>query len=147
MTAVLQQLQPENNPGVDDEATIILRYDSAQSIVQASWNWPIGRKDLEVYGLTGAVYADNRHQFRMRVAEGYDGFREEITQLPEVPSPYNDPFAYLHAVLRKRVTVPDFGLYSLENNLLVVEILDAARESARHGKTILLPKDTPGFRR
>lgn len=147
VTAVLQQLQPENNPGVDDEATIILRYDSVQAIIQASWNWPIGRKDMEVYGLTGAVYADNRHQFRLRMAEGYDGFREETAKLPEMPSPYNDPFAYLHAVLRKRITIPDFGLYSLENNLLVVEILDAARKSAREAKTILLPKDTPGFKR
>jgi predicted dehydrogenase len=143
VTAVLQQMQPEHNPRVDDEATIILRYDSAQTIIQASWNWPIGRKDLEVYGMTGAVYADNRHQFRLRMAEGYDGFREEIKQLPEMPSPYNDPFAYLHAVLRKRITVPAFGLYSLENNLLVVEILDAARQSAREGKTIPLPKHAP----
>jgi predicted dehydrogenase len=139
VTAVLQQLQPDQHPLVDDEATIILRYDSAQAIIQASWNWPIGRKDMEIYGLTGAVYADNRHQFRIRKAEGYDGFREDIQQLPEMPSPYNDPFAYLHAVLRKRIAVPNFGLYSLENNLLVVEILDAAQQSAREGKTISLP--------
>jgi predicted dehydrogenase len=139
VTAVLQQLQPENNPKVDDEATIILRYDSVQSIIQASWNWPIGRKDLEVYGLVGAVYADNRNQFRKRMAEGYDGYREERLELPEMPSPYNDPFAYLHAVLRNKITIPPFGLYALENNLLVVEILDAARKSAREGKTIALP--------
>ena len=140
VTAVLQQLQPENNPKVDDEATIILRYDSAQAIIQASWNWPIGRKDLEVYGLVGAVYADNRHEFRMRIAEGYDGYREERLKLPEMPSPYNDPFAYLHAVLRNKITVPPFGLYSLENNMMVMEILDAARKSAREGKTIVLLK-------
>lgn len=138
VTAVLQQLQPENNPKVDDEATIILRYDSAQVIVQASWNWPIGRKDLEVYGLRGSMYADNRHHFRLRMAEGYDGYREEKTELPEMPSPFNDPFAYLHAVVRQKITVPPFGLYSLENNLLVVEILDAARKSAAEGRTILL---------
>ena len=31
------------------------------------------------------------------------------------------------------------GLSSLENNLLVTEILDAARESARTGRTVALP--------
>jgi predicted dehydrogenase len=112
-------------------------------IIQASWNWPIGRKDMEVYGLTGAIFADNRNQLRVRMAEGYDGFSEEKFNLPEMPSPLNDPFAYLAAVVNKEIAVPPFGLYSLENNLLVVEILEAARESARSGKTVRLGTDRP----
>ncbi len=143
VTAVLQQLQPENNPAVDDEATIILTYDTAHVVIQASWNWPIGRKDMEVYGLTGAIFADNRNQLRVRMAEGYDGFTEETVKLPEMPSPHNDPFAYLAAVVNREIAVPSFGLYSLENNLLVVEILEAARESARSGKTVRLGTDRP----
>jgi hypothetical protein len=34
----------------------------------------------------------------------------------------------------------DYGLYSLPNNSVVVEILEAARESAKTGKTIVLKK-------
>src|SRR5688572_19627642 len=34
VTAVTHQLQSENNPKVDDEATIILNYDTAQAIIQ-----------------------------------------------------------------------------------------------------------------
>jgi hypothetical protein len=34
-----------------------------------------------------------------------------------------------------KTEVEEFGLYSLENNVLVVEILDAARTSAQQGKT------------
>ncbi|MGV8092545.1 MAG: hypothetical protein AB2L24_11855 [Mangrovibacterium sp.] len=30
----------------------------------------------------------------------------------------------------------DYDLYSLKNNVMVVKILDAARESARTGKTV-----------
>jgi len=37
-------------PRVDDEATILVEYPNAQGIIQASWNWPVNRKDLEVYG-------------------------------------------------------------------------------------------------
>lgn len=140
VTAVTQQLQPENNPKVDDDATILLTYDKAQAIIEASWNWPIGRKDMEIYGLTGAVYADNRNDFRIRIAEGYDGFSEEKMELPEREYPMNDPFSLLAAVIRGQHQLSPYDLSSLENNMIVMEILDAARESARKGKTIKLKK-------
>ncbi|MGX1928365.1 Gfo/Idh/MocA family protein [Flagellimonas sp. 2504JD4-2] len=138
VTAITQQFQPENNPKVDDEATILLTYDNTQAIIQASWNWPIGRKDMELYGLIGALYADNRNELRLRIAEGYDGYHEEKFTLKERPSPYDDPFAMLAAVVKNQIRLRPYSLSSLENNLVVMEILDAARESAEHGKTIKL---------
>lgn len=138
VTAVTQQLQPENNPKVDDDATIILTYKTSQGIIEASWNWPMGRKDMEIYGLTGAIYADNRHDFRVRMAEGYDGFQETNEKLEEMPSPYDDPFSLLAAVVNGRITLPPYDLSSLENNMIVMEILDAASKSAKTGKTVQL---------
>ena len=140
VTAITQQLQAENNPKVDDESIIILKYDHSNSIIQGSWDWPIGRKDLEVYGLTGAIYADNKYQLRTRMAEGYDGFKEETVKLKDLDSPRNDPFAYLAAVVKKQITPEPFDLSSLENNMVVMEILDAAIRSAKTGKTIYLNK-------
>lgn len=138
VTAVTQQLQPQNNPKVEDEATIILTYDSSTAIIEASWNWPIGRKDMEIYGMTGAIYVDNRNTVRIRMAESYDGFKEEKLELPERESPLNDPFTLLKAVIRKEITLAHYNPSSLENNLLVVEILEAARKSAKTGKSIKL---------
>ena len=138
VTAVTQQLQAENNPKVDDDATIILTYDDCQAILEPSWNWPIGRKDMELYGLTGAIYADNRNTLRVRMAEGYDGFHEETATLEERAAPYNDPFSLFAAVIRGTVILSPDDLSSLENNMTVVEILDAARKSAKSGKTIHL---------
>lgn len=138
VTAVTQQLQPENNPKVDDEATIILTYPKSKATIQASWNWPIGRKDMEVYGSTGAIWADNRNNLRMRIAEGYDGFKEEAMLLPERKEPYNDPFSLLAAVVKGEIKISTNDLSSLENNLIVVEILEAAKESAKTGKTVKL---------
>lgn len=138
ITAVTQQLQKENNPNVDDESTIILTYDHAKATIQASWNWPMGRKDMEVYGTTGAIYADNRNKLRMRIAEGYDGFKETSFKLEELPSPYNDPFSLFAAVIKKEITLDSYDLNSLENNMLVMEILEAAKLSAKTGKTIKL---------
>lgn len=136
--AVLQQLQPENNPKVDDEANIILTYDDAVGVIQASWNWPIGRKDMEIYGKKGAIFADNRHNMRIRIAEGYDGFSEERITLPERMAPYDDPFAYFAAVVNNEIQIPSYDLSSLENNLLVMEILDAAIRSAKSEKAVRL---------
>lgn len=138
VTAVTQQLQAENNPNVDDEATILLTYDNSKTTIQASWNWPMGRKDMEVYGTTGAIFADNRNSLRVRMAEGYDGFRETSYKLPERSYPYNDPFVLLAAVIRKEMKLPPFDMYSLENNMIVMEILEAAKLSAKKIKTIFL---------
>ncbi len=140
VTAITQQLQAENNPKVDDESVIILKYDHSNSIIQGSWDWPIGRKDLEVYGLTGAIFADNKYQLRTRMAEGYDGFKEEINTLKDLESPRNDPFSFLAAVINKQISPQPFDLSSLENNMIVMEILDAAIRSAKTGKTIYLNK-------
>ncbi|MCW9706342.1 Gfo/Idh/MocA family protein [Fodinibius salsisoli] len=62
--AVTQQIKPETYPKVEDEATIILTYPKAQGIIQASWNWPYSRKDMQVYGQTGYVFADNDRDIR-----------------------------------------------------------------------------------
>lgn len=141
VTAITQQFQPESNPLVDDESIIILTYDKAQAIIQGSWNWPIGRKDMEVYGTTGAVYADNRHDFRLRIAKGYDGFDEQAQKLEERNGAYSDPFHYFKAVINNEIDIKPTDLSALENNLIVMKILDAARESAKTGKTVYFKND------
>jgi predicted dehydrogenase len=137
VTAVLQHLKPDVYPKVDDEATIVLEYPGMQGIIQASWNWPFGRKDMEVYGATGYVISDNRTNLRM-CFKGEDKEHSEV--LTERTAPYDDPFALLAAVIRKQITLPAYDLSSLENNLIVVEILEAAIQSSRTGKKVMLKK-------
>mgnify|MGYP001812463458 FL=1 len=138
VTAVVQQLQPDNHPQVDDEATIILTYPTAQAVIQASWNWPISRKDMAVYGLSGVAYADDRHTVRVRITDGDDDFEERTEVLPERAPPYHDPFALFAAVIRGEKELAANDLSSLDNNMIVMEILEAARESARTGATVHL---------
>jgi glucose-fructose oxidoreductase len=133
VTAVLQQLKPETYTRVDDEATIILTYPSTQAILQASWNWPFGRKDMELYGEAGQATTVGRDLIRVR----RKGENEEHEQpAPPLSSPYNDPIAYLIAVVSGKAEPT--GPSSLDTNITVVRILDAARESAKTGKTIRL---------
>ncbi len=133
--AVTQQFQPEDYPKVDDEATILVNYPHTQGVIQASWNWPFSRKDMHIYGQTGYVYCDNRSQMRTRFAE--KDAEKKIT-LAERAAPFDDPFAYLTGVVREEIKPRPFALSSLENNMIVVEILDAARESARTGKLVVI---------
>jgi predicted dehydrogenase len=133
--AITQQIKPEVYPKVEDEATILLTYPQSQGIIQASWNWPFDRKDMEVYGQTGYVLVPQRDLLRPRKA----GAEESELKLlpPPVSGPFTDEVAYLAAVVRGEMKPA--GLSSLEVNLIVTEILDAARESAQTGKRVDLP--------
>lgn len=130
--AVTQQIKPDIYPKVDDDATIVLVYPKAQGIIQASWNWPFGRKDMELYAQKGYVIAD-REGIEFRIAADQKAVFENVNS-PEPPC--HDPFAYFAAVVRKEINMNPYDLSTLENNLLVVEILDAARKSAKEGKRI-----------
>ena len=135
VTAVLQTLKPEVYPRVDDEATLILTYPHTQGIIQGSWNWPVGRKDMEIYGQNGYVVAVDALTMRTRMRQDKS---EQTLSLPPAPDRVRDPFSYLAAVMRGEEKVAPGNLWSLENNLSVVKILDAARLSAREGRTVYL---------
>ncbi|MDQ3392714.1 MAG: Gfo/Idh/MocA family oxidoreductase [Bacteroidota bacterium] len=138
VTAVTRQFKPEVYSKVDDEATIIVSYPNAQCIIQASWNWPYSRKDMEVYGDSGYIISVDDTHMRAKIGKNT---KEEILEVTEKDvNVYTDPFSYFADVVKGRIIVPINGLYSLENNLLVVKILDAAIESAKTGKTIILKK-------
>jgi predicted dehydrogenase len=139
VVGVTQHIKPEVYPKVEDEATVVLVYPRAQGIIQASWNWPIDRKDMELYGQTGYVLAPRRDLLRIRKS----GADESELHLfpPPTPGPLSDEIAYLAAVVRGELKPS--GPSSLEVNMIVTEILDAARESAQAGKRIDLPSSPP----
>ncbi len=134
--AVTQQIKPDVYPKVDEEATIIVTYLKAQGIIQASWNWPYSRKDMEVYALQGYVIAD-RNGIKFKTSPNQP---EENKLVPPPAKPYHDPFAYLASVVRGDIVMKSTDLSSLQNNLIVVEILEAAKESAKQGKIVYLKK-------
>jgi len=133
--AVTQQIKPEIYPKVDDEATIVVTYPKAQGIIQASWNWPYNRKDMEIYGQTGYVLVPKNNL--LRVLKGNQP--ETETTIPPLTGPEADPISYLAAVVRG--DIKNAGLSSLEVNMVAMEILDAARRSAETGKRIYLPAE------
>lgn len=136
VTAVLRNFKPAVYSKVDDEATIIVSYPSAQCIIQASWNWPFGRKDMEVYGDSGYVITVNRGDMRLRNRQHRT--EQNLTVTAKDIAVYEDPFSYFNAVVRGKIKVPANGLYALDNNVMVVRILEAAKESAKSGKAVAI---------
>jgi predicted dehydrogenase len=132
VTALAQTNKPAIYAKVDDESTILVEYPKAQGVIQGSWNWPYSRKDFEVYGETGYAIATGGNNLKVRLPNK----TEESVTPAALPADEADSISYLKAVARGKLKPG--GLSSLENNLIVTEILEAARESIRSGKTITL---------
>jgi len=133
VSAVTKTNKPAVYPHVDDEATVILQYPTAQVIIQPSWNWPFSRKDMEIYGETGYLLTSNPRDYRLRLKADK---QDTPFTAPPLPLSDADVIQYLTSVVRAG-RQPD-GLTGLANNLIVTEILAAARESARAGRVVHL---------
>jgi predicted dehydrogenase len=134
VTAVTRQIKPEVYPRVDDDAILILAYPGAEAVIQGSWNWPFSRKDMQVYGASGALDARGGDRIELRL-QGETSPRA-LTPPPLAP-PQDNSLDYLQAVLAGRLR-PGGDPSSLETNVIVMQILDAARTSARTGRTVPL---------
>ncbi|MGI8961764.1 MAG: Gfo/Idh/MocA family protein [Bryobacteraceae bacterium] len=134
VSAITKHLQPTVYPNVDDEADVLVNYKNAVAILQGSWTWPFNVKDMDVYGMTG--YAKTIGSAQLNVRLEHEKQEHTSTATPIAP-PYDDPLHLLRAVIRGEVD-EDTGLSSLKVNVIVSEILDAARRSAQTGQTIKL---------
>jgi predicted dehydrogenase len=131
--AVTQRLKSDPTyRRVDDEATIVLTYPDAQVVIQASWNWPSNRKDMEIYGERGSLVVPDGGSYRLRI----EGAGDSQAQAAPAPPPANDPISYLVAVVRGKLAPS--GPSSLKTNVIAAEILDAARRSAETHRAVKL---------
>ncbi|HTV62134.1 MAG TPA: Gfo/Idh/MocA family oxidoreductase [Verrucomicrobiae bacterium] len=131
--AVARHLKPDIYPKVEDDATILLKYPAATVVLEPSWNWPMNVKDMRIYGQSGYVYVPQPNLLNVRLIK--DANETNVTP-PPLTAPNDDPLSYLAAVARG--DIKPSGLASLDVNLTVVEILDAAHKSARTGKEVKL---------
>jgi glucose-fructose oxidoreductase len=136
VTAVVNHDKPQLYPKVDDDATIVLTYPHSQAVIQASWNWPFSRKDMEVYGAKG--YAITVGPDKVRLRHEHESQEQLTTASPLSPAQSNS-LSYLAAVLSGQLASKG-DLTALDTNVLVMQILDAARESAREGRSVQLTK-------
>ena len=131
--ARLKRYKPDVYPKVDDDATIILSYPGLEAVINASWNWPFNRKDMHLYGKTGYIFCDDVQNIRYKLGEKTP---EQSEKVPLQEAPFRDGFAFFASAIKGETIVKPTDLSSLENNLTVVEILEAAKKSNRTGKPV-----------
>lgn len=141
--ATALHMKPEMFPKVEDHATIILNYKDATAIFEASWDLPPRPPSgNELYGLSGSITASGRRiELRKpggRPASGGRGGAES-QEVPVTPLPpeRSEPIAYMVHCLETKQTVD--GLSSLDLNVAVNEVLDAAKLSIKTGRAVPLP--------
>ena len=134
VTAVALTDKPDIYPKVDDDATIIVRYPRAQAVLQPSWNWTFSRKDMEVYGTKGYVVTEAASHMRARYVP--EKVESEV-EVPPLAEGQQSSLDYLAAVLHGEVKA-EHDLSSLDTNMVAMQILDAAHESAKTGRTVNL---------
>ena len=92
----------------------------------------MNRKDMYVYGMKGYVYQKNSREMQTYLNESLSPF----FKAPELPEVFENPFRFLRAVVRDEIQMEPYDPSSLENNIMVVRILEAARKSAARQRVI-----------
>lgn len=121
VSASLSTLKPDSYPHVDDDATIVLTYPAATTVIQASWAWTHDNKDMDVYTEQGSIHCGKWDDLRVRD----ENTPPQIVTPPKKPEHLDNEWTYLRHVVRGECDVDP--LSSLPYNLIVAEILDAAR--------------------
>lgn len=113
-------LKPAIYPRVDDDATIVLTYPTATATIQASWAWTHDNKEMDLYTPRGSIHAGKWDDLSTRD----ENAPPKAVRPPERPAHLRDEWTYLREVVRGGCEVD--ALSSLEYNVIVAEILDAA---------------------
>ncbi len=132
------KLKTEQQNAVDDDAVILLEYSDATAIIQASWDWPYGKGQVEVFGPKGSLLAtgDNLLYRDAKAPASTENVVGKPVELPRVQPETSNPIAYFLYCLRNDKPVEDPVSPGL--NVAVNEILDAAKESIRIGRAVEL---------
>ena len=136
--ATTRKLKTEQHNEVDDDATIVLEYPDATAILQASWDWPYTKEQVEVFGPKGSLLAGHDNLlFRSPEAHGPNvAVNGEAVALDPISRETSNPVSYLVDCIRNNKPIENPLAAKL--NVQVMEILDAARESARTGRAVEL---------
>src|SRR6266496_925699 len=132
--ATAHKLKSEQHNQVDDDATMVLNYPDATVIVEPSWDWPYGMDRVYVFGTKGSFLATHNDLFfRTGDSQSLDG---DAVTLATVARETSNPISYFIERIRDNKPIED--PLSARLNVEVMEVLDAARESARTGRAVTL---------
>jgi len=133
------KLKTEQHNAVEDDATVILEYPDATAILMPSWDWSYGMGQAEFFGSKGSflVRGDG---LLFEPADGSTSMQnpdgKPIDTQPVAPEKRNGVAYFLYCI---RNNQPIEGPVSAAINVGVNEIIDAAKESIRTGRSVAMP--------
>ena len=130
--AQVNQLRPETFPKVEDNSTMVLKYKNSVGLFEGSWDLPRSFQDLEIFGLGGSLYVTSG-KLELRKGKG----EPESVPLQPLASERSEPISYMVNCIRNNKPVE--GLTSIDMNVGVVEIVEAAKLSVHTGRAVALP--------
>ncbi len=130
VVASASTLKPQIYPLVDDDATIVLTYPTATAVLQASWCWTHDNKDMDVYTEKGSIHCGKWNDLAVRDPNQ----PPRKVDPPPNGSPLDNEWTYLREVIRGKCPVDP--LSGIENNIIVAEILEAARNWTRQSEML-----------
>jgi len=133
VTAIARHYKPNVYPKVEDDATIIVEYPNATGMIEASWNWPFSIKDMEIFGAKGYIHTYDKDSLEVRINNNIHSFKAQ-----PIEAPMDAPVPYFTAALKNPLKPKYNDRSSLKYNMIVMQILDAAKRSIREGKRIVL---------
>lgn len=126
------QLRPEEFPKVEDSSAILLTYPKGVALLEGSWDLPQSYQQVEVFGLNGSAMADRREATFRPARQGPQALPNPALQ------PYQlEPIAYMLECIR--TNTDPAGMVSVEYNVGVNEIIEAAKLSVKRGQPVPLP--------
>lgn len=132
------KLKTDQANAVDDDAVILLEYPDSTAIIQASWDWPYSKGQVQVFGPKGSLLATNSAVFYRdaKTPADVDNPEGQPVSLGPLEHDTSNPIAYFLYCIRNNKPVEN--PLAAELNVGVVEILDAAKESIRTGRAVKL---------
>lgn len=132
-------LRPQTFPKVEDSAALVLKYKSGINIFEGSWDLPRSFQDLEIFGSTtepdGKLTRGSIYMTQQKV-ELRSGRETREIPLAALPPEKADPISYMVDAIRNNKPIE--GITGLDINVGVVEIIEAAKESIRTGRSVKL---------
>ncbi len=128
--AITTHTRPERYK-TNTNATLLARFpDNGVGIIEASWDLPRGFQDVEVFGNLGSV------RMTRTAVESYVGKDRKEIPVGELDPVHSDPVSYFMNAIRNKQPID--GITGAEFNVDVMQIVEAARISAKSGQAVNL---------
>ncbi len=132
-------LRPQTFPKVEDSVALMLKYPTGINVFEGSWDLPRSFQDLEVFGSTampdGSLTRGSIYMTQQKVELRMGRENRDLTLAP-LPAEMADPISVMVTAIRNNKPIE--GITALEINAGVVEIIEAAKESIRTGRSVKL---------